>query len=122
MNLIGNIIWVIFGGILLSLGYLFGGLVLCLNCRYSFWSADYETWFVCIVAIWRRGSAIKDTDGLLIHLTQCSMDYLWRNRGCPRSPHDGCNILYHNHWNPIWFAALQTYDARSYAIWQYDCL
>ncbi|MBE6220430.1 MAG: YccF domain-containing protein [Alistipes sp.] len=31
MNLIGNIIWVIFGGILLSLGYLFGGLVLCLT-------------------------------------------------------------------------------------------
>ena len=31
MNLIGNILWVVFGGILLSLGYLFGGLVLCLT-------------------------------------------------------------------------------------------
>ena len=31
MNLIGNIIWVVFGGLLLSLGYLFGGLVLCLT-------------------------------------------------------------------------------------------
>ena len=31
MNLIGNIIWVIFGGILLSLGYLFGGLILCVT-------------------------------------------------------------------------------------------
>ena len=31
MNMIGNIIWVIFGGILLSLGYLFGGIVLCLT-------------------------------------------------------------------------------------------
>ena len=31
MNLIGNIIWVVFGGLLLSLGYLFGGLILCLT-------------------------------------------------------------------------------------------
>ena len=31
MNLIGNIIWVVFGGLFLSLGYLFGGLVLCLT-------------------------------------------------------------------------------------------
>ena len=31
MRLIGNIIWVVFGGLLISLGYLFGGLVLCLT-------------------------------------------------------------------------------------------
>lgn len=31
MKFIGNILWVIFGGIPLSLGYLFGGLVLCLT-------------------------------------------------------------------------------------------
>lgn len=31
MNFIGNIIWVIFGGLLLSLGYIIGGLVLCLT-------------------------------------------------------------------------------------------
>ncbi len=31
MNLIGNIIWLIFGGLLAALGYLFGGLLLCLT-------------------------------------------------------------------------------------------
>ncbi len=31
MKFIGNIIWVLFGGLLISLGYLFGGLVLCLT-------------------------------------------------------------------------------------------
>ena len=31
MNLIGNIIWVLFGGFFLSLGYILGGLVLCLT-------------------------------------------------------------------------------------------
>lgn len=31
MNFIGNIIWVLFGGFFLSLGYLLGGLVLCLT-------------------------------------------------------------------------------------------
>lgn len=31
MSLIGNIIWFIFGGLLLGIGYLFGGMVLCLT-------------------------------------------------------------------------------------------
>ena len=31
MNIIGNIIWVLFGGLCLSLGYLFGGIILCLT-------------------------------------------------------------------------------------------
>lgn len=31
MNVIGNIIWLIFGGFLAALGYVFGGLVLCLT-------------------------------------------------------------------------------------------
>ena len=31
MKFIGNIIWVLFGGLLISLGYLFGGLILFLT-------------------------------------------------------------------------------------------
>ncbi len=31
MNFIGNIIWLIFGGFFTALGYLFGGLVLCMT-------------------------------------------------------------------------------------------
>jgi uncharacterized membrane protein YccF (DUF307 family) len=31
MNLIGNIIWLIFGGLISALGYFIGGLVLCLT-------------------------------------------------------------------------------------------
>lgn len=31
MNLLGNLIWLIFGGFLACLGYLFGGLLLCLT-------------------------------------------------------------------------------------------
>lgn len=31
MNLIGNIIWIIFGGIFIFLEYLIGGLILCLT-------------------------------------------------------------------------------------------
>ena len=31
MNLFGNLIWLLFGGFLAALGYLFGGLVLCLT-------------------------------------------------------------------------------------------
>jgi len=31
MNLIGNLIWLFFGGFLAALGYLFGGIVLCIT-------------------------------------------------------------------------------------------
>jgi len=31
MNLFGNIIWLIFGGLMAALGYFFGGLVLCVT-------------------------------------------------------------------------------------------
>jgi uncharacterized membrane protein YccF (DUF307 family) len=31
MSLLGNIIWLIFGGLIAALGYLIGGLVLCLT-------------------------------------------------------------------------------------------
>lgn len=31
MNLLGNLIWLVFGGFLACLGYLFGGFVLCIT-------------------------------------------------------------------------------------------
>ena len=31
MKLLGNIIWVVFGGLFLSIGYVFTGLLLCLT-------------------------------------------------------------------------------------------
>jgi uncharacterized membrane protein YccF (DUF307 family) len=31
MNLIGNLIWLVFGGFFAALGYIFGGFVLCLT-------------------------------------------------------------------------------------------
>lgn len=31
MNLIGNLIWLIFGGLAAALGYIFGGFILCLT-------------------------------------------------------------------------------------------
>jgi len=31
MNLLGNLIWLIFGGFLAALGYFFGGLILCVT-------------------------------------------------------------------------------------------
>lgn len=31
MNLLGNLIWLIFGGLIVALGYIIGGLILCLT-------------------------------------------------------------------------------------------
>ena len=42
MNLLGNIIWLVFGGLAIAVEYFIGGLVLCLTasrsgCRRSKW-------------------------------------------------------------------------------------
>jgi len=31
MNLLGNLIWIIFGGLFTAMGYLFGGIILCIT-------------------------------------------------------------------------------------------
>ena len=31
MSLLGNILWLIFGGLLAGLGYVFGGILMCLT-------------------------------------------------------------------------------------------
>lgn len=31
MNLVGNLVWLIFGGLLAAIGYLIGGIILCLT-------------------------------------------------------------------------------------------
>ncbi len=74
MNLIGNIIWVVFGGLLLSIGYLFGGLVLCLTIVGI--PFGVQTMRLGMFALWPFGGDVKPQD----NATGCIsiiMNVLW---------------------------------------------
>ncbi|PWT77501.1 MAG: YccF domain-containing protein [Bacteroidetes bacterium] len=66
MNLIGNLIWLIFGGFLAALGYIFGGFVLCLTIVGIPWG--FQCFKIASVVIWPFGKKIvpkKDSTGCL---------------------------------------------------------
>ncbi|MBR4994719.1 MAG: YccF domain-containing protein [Alistipes sp.] len=62
MSLIGNIIWVVFGGALLSLGYLFGGLVLCLTIVGIPFGVQIMR--LGMFALWPFGGVVKSADNV----------------------------------------------------------
>ena len=74
MKLIGNIIWVVFGGLLLSLGYLFGGLVLCLTIVGIPFGVQIMR--LGMFALWPFGGEVKPTDNVMGCLPVL-MNVLW---------------------------------------------
>ena len=56
MSLIGNIIWLIFGGLFAAAGYIIGGLILCLTIiGIPFGIKAIEFGFMVMPALWQRG-------------------------------------------------------------------
>ena len=74
MNLIGNIILVVFGGLLLSLGYLFGGLILCLTIVGIPFGVQIMR--LGMFALWPFGGEVKPTDNVMGCLPVL-MNVLW---------------------------------------------
>ena len=74
MKLIGNIIWVIFGGLILSLGYLFGGLILCLTIVGIPFGVQIMR--LGMFALWPFGGEVKPTDNVMGCLPVL-MNVLW---------------------------------------------
>ncbi|WP_276479650.1 YccF domain-containing protein [Paraflavitalea pollutisoli] len=56
MNLIGNLIWLVFGGFWSALGYLFGGFVLCLTIVGLPWGL--QCFKLAAVVLWPFGKKI----------------------------------------------------------------
>jgi len=60
MSLIGNLFWLIFGGIFVFLGYLMGGLVLCMTIIGIPWGI--QCFKLAIFALFPFGSETRRTD------------------------------------------------------------
>jgi uncharacterized membrane protein YccF (DUF307 family) len=56
MNLLGNIIWLIFGGLLAAVGYLIGGIVLCMTIVGIPWGL--QCFKLASVVLWPFGKRI----------------------------------------------------------------
>ncbi|HXL54722.1 MAG TPA: YccF domain-containing protein [Chitinophagaceae bacterium] len=61
MNLLGNLIWLIFGGLLSALGYFFGGLILCLTIIGI--PFGLQCFKIAALVLWPFGKKVISTDG-----------------------------------------------------------
>ena len=74
MNFIGNIIWVVFGGAIISLVYLLGGLLLCLTIVGIPFGVQIMR--LGMFALWPFGGEIKPVDNVMGCLPVL-MNVLW---------------------------------------------
>ena len=75
MNLVGNLIWLIFGGFLAALGYLIGGLVLCLTIVGIPWGL--QCFKLAELALWPFGKkVISDSSNTGCLATLCNIIWL----------------------------------------------
>jgi uncharacterized membrane protein YccF (DUF307 family) len=61
MNLLGNLIWLIFGGLAAALGYIVGGFVLCLTIVGIPWGL--QCFKLAVVVLWPFGKNIVPKKG-----------------------------------------------------------
>ncbi len=61
MNLLGNLIWLIFGGFFAALGYLFGGFVLCITIIGIPWG--FQCFKLAGLVLWPFGKKVVSDSG-----------------------------------------------------------
>ena len=61
MNLIGNIIWLVFGGLFAAIGYVFGGFVLCITIVGVPWGI--QCFKLASLMLWPFGKQVVPTSG-----------------------------------------------------------
>lgn len=61
MNLLGNLIWLVFGGLAAAIGYIFGGFILCLTIVGIPWGL--QCFKLATVVLWPFGKSIVPQKG-----------------------------------------------------------
>ena len=75
MNLLGNIIWLIFGGLAAALGYLFGGIILCITIVGIPWGL--QCFKIAGLVLWPFGRQVASDTGSTGCLTLlCNITWL----------------------------------------------
>ena len=121
MNFLGNIIWLVFGGILGAIAWFIAGLLLCITIIgipfgvQCFKIAGFVLWpfgrDVEIGNFWRRRVDF-----------QHPLDYPAGLGACCNPCGDWCPVLHHHTGNSIWNAAFQTFYVRIGSFWSQNIL
>jgi uncharacterized membrane protein YccF (DUF307 family) len=75
MNLFGNLIWLVFGGFLAALGYMFGGLILCFTIVGIPWGL--QCFKLAELVLWPFGKkVISDSSNAGCLATLCNIIWL----------------------------------------------
>ena len=74
MSLIGNVIWIIFGGFIAFLGYIWGGLILCCTIVGIPWGL--QAFKIGIATLAPFGKHVRPTGGSIPGLS-CLLNLIW---------------------------------------------
>ena len=103
MKTIGNIIWIIFGGLHIALEYFIAGLVLMITIIGI--PFGIQSMKLGMLAIWPFGTKVKwkpsQPGCLSIFIHECAVVLRWRHLDMAHTHLLRSHILHHHHWHPI---------------------
>ena len=98
MNILGNLIWVIFGGLIMAVEYIISGAVMCIT-------------IIGIpfgLQVMRRGRIYSRSDRMPLNAAQRNMDIHRRDMDCPVASGPRRILLHNHHRHTVRSATLQT--------------
>lgn len=122
MNLLGNIIWLVFGGLAIAVEYFIGGLVLCLTIiGIPFGLQAFKMGLLALFPFGQQTVVTEQGSGCLSTL----MNILWFFVGgiwiALSHLFWGVAALHHDHRHPVRPAAFQTDESGLYSVWPGYC-
>ena len=99
MNLLGNLIWLLFGGLLAALGYVIGGFVLCVTIIGIPWGL--QCFKIAAVVLWPFGKKIVPKAGrqrMPESVLQYYLANIWWLVYCSCSPGICGHLIYYHNW------------------------
>lgn len=101
MKFLGNIIWLIFGGLITSIEYLVSSLLLMVTIIGI--PFGLQTLKLALLALWPFGSTVTDRQfrRLPLHYHEHSMDHTRRFLDLPDTPGIRVTAVYHHHRYPL---------------------
>lgn len=121
MKTLGNIIWVLFGGIFIAIEYLLGSVALMVTIIGI--PFGLQSLKLAELALWPFGRKVKQREsasGCLSVLMNVIWFFVRNTHRIDTSPFRH-PLLHHHHRHPFWEPALQADEAGVYSFRQRDC-
>ena len=111
MRFIGNLIWFVFGGLILGLSWAAIGLVWCITIVGI--PVGVQCFKLAKIAFFPFGKDIKYGGGVV--------SVLWRHCAGNRIAYPWRNLLRNHSGDSVWIAVFQVGENCPYAVWSKDC-